>query len=95
MHLIGDELTVTGMRLGGMKNVHLAKKENVGKILEKIAESSRMILITQGLAKAAGEEISKLRKKDKVIVEIPDREGGGEDVISKLIKEVIGFELKK
>lgn len=95
MHLIGDKLTVTGMRLGGLKEAHVANKENVGKVLEKVSEESRMILITQGLVASAREVIEKLRKKKKVIIEIPDQSGGGEDFVNKLVKEVIGFELKR
>lgn len=95
MHLIGDKLTVTGMRLGGMKEVHSANKDNVEKMLEEVSQSSRMILVTQELAKHAREKINKLRKEDNVIVEIPDRSGGGEDFVDKLVKDVIGFELKR
>ncbi len=95
MHLIADKLTVTGMRLGGLKEVHSASEETVGKILEEVAQEARIVLITQGLAKHVREKINRLRKSKKVIVEIPDRGGGGEDFVDNLVKDVIGFELKK
>lgn len=95
MHLIGDELTITGMRLSGLKNVHLANEKNVSEVLKEISKTARITLITQELAKHVKKDIEKLRKADKVILEIPDRSGGGEDFVDKLVREVIGFEIKK
>ena len=95
MHLIGDKLTVTGMKLGGFKEAHPATKENASKVLREISPSAGIILITQELAKGIKEDIEKVRKNKKVIVEIPDKSGGGEDFIDKLVKDVIGFDLKK
>jgi vacuolar-type H+-ATPase subunit F/Vma7 len=95
MHLIGDELTVTGMRLGGLKNVHIATEETVGEVLKKVSEKARITVITRNLAIFAKKDIEKLRKLDKIIVEVPDRSGGGEDFVDQLVKDVIGFELKR
>lgn len=95
MHLIGDELTITGMRLGGLKNVHLADERNIGEVLSKVSKDARMVLITKELAEHAKKDIEKLRKTNKTIIEIPDKSGGGEDFVDRLVKDVIGFELKK
>jgi vacuolar-type H+-ATPase subunit F/Vma7 len=94
MHLIADKLTITGFRLTGMKNVHLADKESAGKVLMEISDKANIILITNTLSANAAREIGKLRKLDKIIVEIPDRSGPGNDFVAKTVKEVIGFELK-
>ena len=94
MHLIADKLTITGFKLAGMKNVHLANKDNAGKILMDISDKADIILITNTLSANASKEIIKLRKLDKVIVEIPDKSGPGNDFVAKTVKEVIGFELK-
>ena len=95
MYLIADELTITGLRLAGLKNAYLADKESAGRILLEVSEQAKIILITCGLAESSKREIEKLRKVGKVIVEIPDRSGPGEDFVSKMVKDVIGFELKK
>jgi len=95
MHLIADKLTITGFRLAGQKNVHLADKNTVAGVLMKVSEKANLILVTQSLAANASKEIAKLRKSDKVIVEIPDQSGPGNDFVAKTVKEVIGFELKK
>ncbi len=95
MHIIGDELTITGMQLAGFKNVHVANKENVTAVAKEVAEKARITLITQELAQHAKKEIEKLQKSGKIIVGIPDRTGGGEDFVNQLIKEVIGFNLKR
>lgn len=94
MHLVADKLTITGFRLAGMKNVHLADKETAGSTLMKVSEKADIILITQSLAANAQREIAKLRKSNKIIVEIPDKAGPGNDFVAKTVREVIGFELK-
>lgn len=95
MHLIGDELTVTGIQLAGFKNTHVANRENVPAVLKNVAEKANITLITQELAMYAKKDIAKLQKTGKMIVEIPDRTGGGEDFVNQLIKDVIGFNLKR
>jgi vacuolar-type H+-ATPase subunit F/Vma7 len=95
MHLIADKLTITGFSLAGLKNVHPADKDSFGRVLVDVSEKARIILVTNSLAKNSRREIEKLRKARKVIVEIPDRSGAGEDFVGKMVREVIGFELKK
>jgi len=95
MHLIADKLTITGLSLAGLKSVHLADKDSVAGALLEVSDKAKIVLITNALATHSRKEIEKLRKAGKVIVEIPDRSGAGEDFVGKMVKEVIGFELKK
>lgn len=95
MYLIADKLTVTGAKLGGLKNAYIADEGNIGRILNDIQSRARMIVITHSLAKHVKKEIEKLKKMNKIIVTIPDKSGGGEDVITKMIRDVVGFELKR
>jgi vacuolar-type H+-ATPase subunit F/Vma7 len=95
MYLIADKLTATGMKLSGLRNVYVADAAGAGNTLIEVSDKAKILLITNTLASHAKREIEKLRKAGKVIVEIPDRSGAGEDMVGKMIKEVIGFELKK
>ncbi len=94
MHFITDRLTAIGMGLAGLKKVSLATERDVSGILSKSSETEEILVITRGLATSAKEDIEKLRKSGKMIVEIPDRAGGGEDSINRIIREVVGFEVK-
>lgn len=95
MYLIADKLTVTGAKLGGLKNAYVADESNIERILDNIQKSARIIVITQSLAKYVKKEIEKLRRMGKIVVTIPDKSGSGEDIVSKMIRDVVGFELKK
>jgi vacuolar-type H+-ATPase subunit F/Vma7 len=95
MYLIADRLTATGFRLGGLKNVYVADKDSIASTLIEISDNAKIILVTNTLAGFAQREIGKLRKANKVIIEIPDQSGAGQDFVTKMIKDVIGFELKK
>jgi len=95
MYLIADRLTITGLSLAGLKNVYLADRDCAARALLEVSDKAKIILITNALAMNSRREIEKLRKAGKVIVEIPDRSGAGEDFVGKMVKEVIGFELKK
>ena len=94
MHFITDRLTAIGMGLAGLKKVSLATERDVSGILNKSSETEDILVISRGLATSAKEDIEKLRKSGKMIVEIPDRAGGGEDSINRIIREVVGFEVK-
>jgi vacuolar-type H+-ATPase subunit F/Vma7 len=95
MYLIADRLTVTGFRLSGLKDVYVADKDSIGAVLLEVSDKAKIILVTTTLAAGAQREIVKLRKANKVIIEIPDKSGPGQDFVTKMIKDVIGFELKK
>lgn len=95
MYLIGDELTVIGFGLAGLKKAHVATPETVSQVLNKVKDSADIIIITNALyEKISREQINKLRSAGKMIIKIPDRTGGGEDVISELVKSTIGFEIR-
>lgn len=95
MYLVGDELTVTGFKLGGIKKTYIADKKNVSQVLGTVDPSARIILVTNSLAVHALDAINKLKKQEKIVVTIPDRTGGGDDELDRLIKEAIGFDLRK
>jgi len=95
MHIIGDSMTLTGLQLAGLKNVTIADEGNVVQKLQEIPEGTSMVIVTQGLAKVAETAIEKMRRKNIIVTEIPDKSGvSGEDTIKKLIREAIGFEMK-
>lgn len=94
LHLIGDELTTTGFELAGVKKTYTAKPDNIKQVLHEIKDEADIIAITNELYENAGESIRKIQSAGKIVVKIPDRSGGGEDVISRLIRETIGFEIK-
>jgi len=95
MYIIADRLTATGFRLGGLKNVYTADRDTIVPTLLEVSEKSKILLVTNTLAANAQREIGKLRKANKVIIEIPDQSGPGQDFVTGMIKDVIGFELKK
>ncbi len=90
--VIGDEITVTGLKLAGLKDSYVATSETIGSILDKLGESE-IIVITHSLYQTARKRID--RMKDKIVIETPDAKGGGEDIVNKIIRDVIGFEIVK
>jgi len=95
LYLIGDQLTVTGFKLAGVKNTYVANPENIRQVLDRIKDEADIIAITHGLYEHAEDRIKKLQSTGKIIARIPDRSGSGEEIITKMIRDVIGFELKK
>ena len=90
--IVGDEITVTGLKLAGLKDAHIATAQNVETVLEQKGEAE-IIVITHSLYSAARKKIDQM--KENIVVEIPDAQGGGEDVVNKIIRDVIGFEITK
>lgn len=95
IYLIGDQLTLTGFGLAGVKNTYVANPENIKEVLDKIKDEADIIAITHSLYDHVEDKIKKLQSAGKIVARIPDRSGSGEEVITRMIKEVIGFELKK
>jgi vacuolar-type H+-ATPase subunit F/Vma7 len=87
--VIGDEMTALGMRLAGVKNSLAAGKEDVQETYDRLKEGSDIIVVTHSL-------FGSLKHLDegKITVSIPDMQGGGEGVLGKLVKRVVGFEVK-
>ncbi len=93
LYLIGDELTATGFGLAGVK-AYAATPQTVMQVLNEIREDADIILVTNSLYMHVEDRINRVRASGKIVIKIPDRTGGGEDVISKLIKDTIGFDIK-
>ncbi len=93
--MIGDRLTVTGFELAGLKNMIIADQETIVDRVKSIDKDMDVILVTQSLAREALKEIKELRRDGRIVVEIPDREGGGEETTSRVVRDVIGFDLAK
>ncbi len=93
LYLVGNELVVTGFGLAGVKNVYTATPENIIDVLNDIKNKADIIVVTNELYICAEECIDKIRSSGKLVVGIPDRSGGGGDIISKLIKDTVGFEI--
>jgi len=98
--VIGDEITLTGFRMAGIKNTYsldipkqsfrdLLQDENIGVIIvtEKFAEQHRSLI----------EESRKTKKRiNPIVVEIPDSQGPIKrevDPIKELIKRAIGADI--
>lgn len=92
IQVIGDETTATGLKLAGLKQSYTADKRNINQKLDQV-EDADILVITHSLYAEAREKLD--RMEDKMVIEIPDHTGGGEDVVKQLIKEVLGFEISK
>lgn len=99
-YLISDNVdTLMGMRLAGIEGVVVHKDEEVKKELEKAMDMPdvAIILMTETLVALCPELIYdlKLKRKQPLIVEIPDRHGNGrtKDSITKYVQDAIGVKL--
>lgn len=98
--LISDNVdTKVGMRLAGIEGVLVHKEEEVKSQLNKAMHDKDIgvILITSKLVELCRDFIyeTKLKKKDPLIVEIPDRHGKSEGSlnISEYVKNAIGINI--
>jgi len=100
--VIGDNTTVTGFRLAGIKQIYVAESiDEAKKALNEAAFDSNvgLIIITERFAEGLRKEISYLTegKVIPLIVEIPDKFGPIEekvDPIKELVKKAVGVEIK-
>ena len=99
-YLISDNVdTLMGMRLAGIEGVVVHKDEEVKRELEKAMNMPdvAIILMTETLVALCPELIYdlKLKRKQPLIVEIPDRHGNGrtKDSITKYVQDAIGVKL--
>jgi len=99
-YLISDNVdTLTGMNLAGIDGeiVHEADEVKAALLRAMDMEDVGVVLITHLLAPLCPDLIYdlKLNRKKPLIVEIPDRHGGGrtKDAITKYVKEAIGIEI--
>lgn len=99
--VIGDIDTVTGFKLGGIKEGRVVEsadeaKENIKNLIDN---GYTIILITEKIALENRHFIEKLTKNSALpmIIEIPDKSGpiGADDPMNDLIKRVIGVDMVK
>jgi V/A-type H+-transporting ATPase subunit F len=93
---IGDEETLTALRLAGITMTYAAKEK-----FKDVCDDSEvgLILITEKWAMELSSQINEIRSRSlfPIIVEIPDKRGPleKEDAIGRLIKRAVGVELGK
>ena len=100
-YLISDNIdTQIGMRLAGIEGVVVHQPEEVVSELNRVFTGDSdigIVLITEKLVKLCPEIIYdyKLNRKRPLIVEIPDRHGGGraKDSITRYVREAIGIKI--
>ncbi|AGN16335.1 A1A0 archaeal ATP synthase subunit F AhaF [Methanobrevibacter sp. AbM4] len=99
--VIGDLDTVTGFRLGGVREGRIVNtKEEAEQALDELIENNfSIIIITDKIADEIREHIRKTLGSEIVpmIIEIPDKNGKSEtdgDQMRALIKRVIGVDIK-
>ena len=101
--IIGDIDTVSGFRLGGVKQAEVVTtSEEAIAAFDKFLEQDEIsiIIITQLMANEIRDHINRKIGNDvlPMIIEIPDKDGsseGSSDQINDLIKRVIGVEMVK
>lgn len=99
--IIGDIDTVTGFRLGGVREGRVVNnKEEAEKALDDLIETNvSIIIITEKIAEEIRVHINKTLGSEIVpmVIEIPDKDGISEsdgDQMRALIKRVIGVDIK-
>ncbi len=102
MGIIGDEETVTGFMLAGIKEAYVARDRfETEKVLKKIFNTPDVVVlfITSDLAKEVREIIDSRRKMGEfypIVVEIPPKSGKmEEDVIRMIVKRAVGVDMEK
>jgi V/A-type H+-transporting ATPase subunit F len=98
--LISDNTdTQVGMRLSGVEGVVIHTEKEIIDTLEKVLNNPEIgiVLITEKLVKLAPDYIYdvKLKRDIPLIVEIPDRHGGGrtKGAITSYIRDAIGVKI--
>ena len=99
-YLISDNVdTLMGMHLAGISGVVVHEDREVREALEKAMamEDVAVILMTERLVKLCPELVYdlKLKCRQPLIVEIPDRHGSGrsKDSITRYVREAIGIKI--
>jgi len=99
-YLISDNVdTLMGMRLAGIEGIVVHKEHHVRRELKKAMEMPdvAVVLMTETLVSQCPDLVYdlKLKHKQPLIVEIPDRHGNGRtaDSITRYVQEAIGVKL--
>lgn len=99
-HLISDNVdTLVGLRLAGIDGVVVHEEDEVKDALTSAMEMEdvAVVLMTERLVKMCPELVYelKLKRQRPLIVEIPDRHGGGRarDSITKYVRDAIGLKV--
>ena len=99
-HLISDNIdTLIGLRLAGIPGVVVHEDDEVKKALSEAMdmEDVAVVLMTERLVKKCPELVYelKLKRQRPLIVEIPDRHGGGRtrNSITKYVRDAIGLKV--
>ena len=100
MYLLSDNNdTLTGMRLSGVEGVVLHDEESVRQKIDELLkeEDIAVVMITSTLMNFVRETVYELKLKCRqpLFIEIPDRHGNGQtkDSISKYVKDAIGVDM--
>ena len=100
MYLISDNVdTLTGMRLAGVDGVVVHEKEELKEALETVMNDTSIgiVLLTEKFGREFPDMIDeiKLKRKNPLLIEIPDRHGTGrkKDFITSYVNEAIGLRL--
>lgn len=99
-YLISDNIdTLIGMRLAGIEGTVVHEEHEVSAALQKAIadEDIGVVLITERLGALCEPVVSRLKLNSRrpLIVEVPDRHGGGrtKDAISRYVRESIGIKI--
>ncbi len=96
--VIGDEDTVTGFRLAGVKETQVIEdNSNLEQAFEEIEDDVGVIVLTERIAEKRRDYIESYKKEKDVfpiLVEIPDKKGSVKKTeLTDLIKKAIGIDL--
>jgi V/A-type H+-transporting ATPase subunit F len=99
MHVLGDEETVLGFRLAGIRGTVAEGGEGLAEQFRRLIgeEQANVVFVTERLAAAIRPLVDTYRMRGTfpVVVEIPDARGPmpGRREIAELIREAIGFQV--
>lgn len=99
-HLISDNVdTLVGLRLAGIDGVIVHEEQEVRDALNDVIKTDdvAVVLMTEKLVRLCPELVYeiKLKRRRPLIVEIPDRHGGGrtKDSITRYVRDAIGLKV--
>ncbi len=97
--VIGDNETVTGFRLAGIRSAYSVKTQTIKEVLGKVLSDGKteIIVITENFANFLREDIEKIKERGRpIIVEVPDKngpQGYAQKSIQEIIKRAVGIEI--